>query len=92
MLFVIEYFIKSIKVIGNHTLEKNASPYVVVTMSVSRTVSEIFSVKVASRHLEIWAWGRSGSLKMVPFDRPCTTFYQSAIVTIALTCTIFELF
>jgi len=29
---------------------------------------------------------------MVQFDRPCTTFYWSAIVTIALSCTIFKLF
>ena len=29
---------------------------------------------------------------MVPFDIPCTTFYWSAIVTIALSCAIFELF
>jgi len=29
---------------------------------------------------------------MVRFDKPCTTFYRSAIVTIALSCTIFELF
>jgi len=31
-------------------------------------------------------------LKMAPFDRPYTTFYWSAIVPIALSCTIFELF
>jgi len=29
---------------------------------------------------------------MAPFDRPCTTFYWSAIVNIAVSCTIFELF
>jgi len=29
---------------------------------------------------------------MVPFDRPRASFYWSAIVTIALSCTIFELF
>ena len=29
---------------------------------------------------------------MEPFDRPYTTFYWSAIVNIALYCTIFELF
>jgi len=32
------------------------------------------------------------SLKMAPFDRSHTTFYLSAIVTIALSCTVFELF
>jgi len=36
--------------------------------------------------------GRSRSLKMAPFDRPYTTFYWSAIATIAVSYTIFELF
>jgi len=46
------------------------------------------------RDLEICVTGHSRSLKMEPFDRPQTTFYWSAIVTIAqpLSCTIFELF
>ena len=37
---------------------------------------------------------RSGSrsLKMAPFDRPYATFYRLAIVNIAPSCTIFELF
>jgi len=29
---------------------------------------------------------------MAHFDRPCMTFYGSAIVTIALSCTVFKLF
>jgi len=36
--------------------------------------------------------GCSASLKMAPFDRQYATFYWSAIVNIALYCTIFELF
>ena len=63
----------------------------IVTMAVSSAISEIFSVK-AWRDLEIWVWGRSRSLTMVRFDRPCTTFYWFAIVIIALSCTVFELF
>ena len=39
-----------------------------------------------------WGKGRSRSLKMEPFDRPYTTFYWSAIVSIAVCCTIFKLF
>jgi len=41
-----------------------------------------------------WNWGSGGSrsLKMAPFDRSHTTFYWSAIVNIALSCTVFELF
>ena len=58
----------------------------IVTMAVSVTVCEIFSVK---RWRDL---GRSSSLKMAPFDRPHATFYWSAIVNIALSCTTFELF
>ena len=46
----------------------------IVTMAVSLTISQIFSVKEWP-NLEIWVWGRSRSLKMVRFDRPCMTFY-----------------
>jgi len=62
----------------------------IVTMAVSLDISEIFNVKEWP-DLKIWAWDRSRSLKMLPFDRPYTTFYWSAIVT-ALCSTIFELF
>jgi len=56
-------------------------------MYVSRTVSEIFSVK-KWRDIETGGRGRSRSLEMAPFDRPHTTFYWSAIVNIALSCTV----
>jgi len=54
----------------------------IVTMVVSLSISEIFSIKDWS-DLEIWVSGPSRSLKMdmVSFDRPHTTFYWSAIVT-----------
>ena len=63
----------------------------IVTMAVSVAVCEIFSVK-KWRDLENHVRSRSRSLKMAPFDRPCTTFYWSAIVNITLSRTIFELF
>ena len=63
----------------------------IVTMAVSVAVCEIFSVKEC-RDLENQVRGRSRSLKMAPFDRPYVTFYWSAIVNIALSCAIFELF
>jgi len=66
------------------------SPFV-VTMAVSVAVCEIFSVK-EWRDLENQIKGRSRSLKMAPFDSPHATFYWSAIVNMALSCTIFELF
>jgi len=58
-------------------------------MSVSRSVSEIFSIK-EWRDLETGGRGLSRSLKMAPFDRSYKTFYWSAIVNIALSCTVFE--
>jgi len=58
---------------------------------VTVAVCEIFSVK-EWRDLENQVRGRSRSLKTAPFDRPYATFYWSAIVNIALSCTIFELF
>jgi len=60
-------------------------------MSVCRTVSEIFSVE-EERDLESGGRGHSRSLRMAPFDRSYTTFYWSAIVSIAECCTIFKLF
>jgi len=58
---------------------------------VTMAISEIFSVKEWC-DLENQVRGRSRSLKMAPFDRPYATFYWSAIVNIALSCTIFQLF
>ena len=63
----------------------------IVTMAVSLVISEIFSVEEWP-DLEILVWGHSRSLKVTRFGRPCMTFYRSAIITIALSCTIFELF
>jgi len=60
-------------------------------MTVCLAISEIFSVK-QWHDLGNQVRGRSGSLKMAPFDRPYATFYSSAIVNIALSCTIFEFF
>ena len=66
-----------------------ASPYQysIETMPVSRTV---FSVKEWS-DLETGGRGRSRSMKITPFDRSCMTLYCSAMVNIALSCTVFDL-
>ena len=56
-------------------------------MAVSVAVCVIFRIK-KWRDLENQVMGRSRSLKMAPFDRPHATFYWSAIVNIALSCTI----
>jgi len=63
----------------------------IVTMAVCIAISEIFGVK-EWRDLENKVRGRSRSLKMALFDSPYATFYWSAIVNIALSCTIFEFF
>ena len=63
----------------------------IVTVAVSVAVCEIFSVK-EWRDLINQVRGRSRSLKMALFDRAHATFYWSAIVNIALSCTSFELF
>ena len=46
----------------------------IVTMALSLAILHIFNVKEWP-DLEIWVWGRSRSLKVVRFDRPCATFY-----------------
>jgi len=60
----------------------------IVTVAVSVAVCEIFSVE-EWRDLENQVRGRgcSRSLKMASFDGPYATFYWSAIVNIALSCT-----
>ena len=63
----------------------------IVTMAISVAVCEIFSVK-EWRDLENQVTGRSRLLKMASFDRSHTTFYWYAIVNVALSCTVFELF
>jgi len=63
----------------------------IVTMPVSLAISEIFSVK-EWRDLKNQVRGRSRSFKMAPFDRSYATFYWSAIVNIALSYAMFELF
>ena len=54
-------------------------------------VCDIFGVK-EWRDLENQVRGCWRSLKMAPFDRPYATFCWLAIVNIALSCAIFELF
>ena len=60
-------------------------------MSVSRSDSEIFIIKLW-HDSDIGGRGRLRSLKMAPFDRSCTNYYWSAIASIVLFCTNFELF
>jgi len=66
----------------------------------SGPLESLASAAPAVGDLEIWvrgwllvlAKGFLRALKMVPFDRPYTTFYWSGIVNKALSCIVFELF
>ena len=83
---------RSLKLVSFKSLSAVSYSPSIVTVAVSVAVCEIFSVK-EWRDLENHIRGRSRSLKMAPFDRPYyATFCWSAIVNIALSCTIFELF
>jgi len=84
----------SLKVTENDTIWKLGYGFYspsIVTMAVSLAISQIFTIKKLP-DLQIWVWCRSRSVKMARFDRPCTTFYWSVILTIAPSCTIFEFF
>jgi len=64
---------RSMKVVPFESLVTvSYSPSSIVTVAVSLAMSEIFSVKEWP-DLEIWVCGRSRSLKMAQFDRPCMT-------------------
>jgi len=54
------------------------------------TGNDIFTVEYW-RDLEIWVRGHSESLEMAPFDRLHTISYSSSIVTMAVSCTVFEI-
>jgi len=62
------------------------------TRTRARTTINIRIQRQKWRDLELGVSGCSKSLKMAPFDRPYATSYWSAIVSIPLSCTIFELF
>ena len=62
----------------------------IVTMALSRVVSEIFKVEKC-RDLEIRVKGHSRSLKVVPFDRPLW-FPIVLFSNFVPKCTIFEIF
>ena len=77
--------------IGNDTIQKLGCAFLfTATVAISITICEMLNVK-EWRDLENCVRGCSRSLKMVPFDRPYRTVYCPAMVSIALSYTIFEL-
>ena len=63
------------------------------TISLSRTVFEIFDFKV----FRVWPWPLTpkdhlGSKKIIPFGRPYMTSYLTSMDTISLSRTVFEIF
>ena len=63
------------------------------TISLSRTVFEIFDFKV----FRVWPWpltpkGHLGSKNVIPFESPYITFYLTSMDTISLSRTVFEIF
>ena len=83
--------LKSLKLVPFESLGAVSYSPSIVTMAVSVAVCEIVNVKEWC-DLENQVRGHSRSLNMAPFDRPYATFCWSAVVHIALSCTIFELF
>ena len=85
---------RSLKVIQNYTVKYSVYKSLLVFhwnyVYISYRFWDILHQKW--RDLKTGGRGRSRSLKMAQFDRLCTTFYWSAIVNIALSCTVFQLF
>ena len=61
----------------------------IITKVVSLAISEIFSVKEWP-DLEIWVWGPSRSLKLLPFERLCAISYSS-VENMAVTLAVCEI-
>jgi len=62
----------------------------IVTMAVSVTVCEIFSVKEWC-DLENTVTVRSRSMELAPFDRSHTNSYSPSLVTMAISCIVCEI-
>jgi len=60
-------------------------------LTIKTNLLKISRVSVLTRDKN-WVMGCPKSLKTAPFDRSYTIYYYSAMVNIALSCKVFELF
>jgi len=94
MLCVSENFAKLLKIMQNYTAEYGMCKFLLVLNC--NVVSTLYHSR-DTNHLIMachsnFGGGHSTSLKLAPFDIPYMTFHLSAIVHIALSCTIFGIF
>jgi len=81
---------RSLKIVPFKSLAMVSHSPSIVTMAVSLTILEIFSVKEWP-DLEIWVRSHSRSLKLVPFESLGAVSYLPSIKTMALSCIICEI-
>ena len=92
-IFYLEIWVKgystSLKLVPFETLDAVSYSPSIVTMAVSLSVCEIFSVKEWC-DLKNRVTVCSRSLEMAPFDKSLTSFYSRSIVTMAISCIVCE--
>ena len=93
MLCVIEYVAKSLKVIWNDTLEIRRKSLLVFPCNYGLYLALLLGYSALNNGVTLkFGFGVvTRSLKIALLDRPYTTLYRLAIVSIALSCTISEL-
>ena len=63
---------------------------IIIIIILSCTVVELFDVE-QYRDFEIWVRGHSRSFKLIQFESLAAVYYSPSMVTMALSCIIFEI-